>query len=250
MYQNKNTMLNFTTKELQPFNEGNKEFPYETNIVYLITKCSEACLGLVGNILTITAVIIYKKLHTGSNMLILSLALSDTISLIMPLIATIENIFKYYQVLDVAPVICYLAIFLGLIGGLSNAHGICLMAFDRFLAVKFPIFYRNKMKTKTWIKVLSIQWIYMLAKVIIECIFAAHVEVDILCALEYVFDLKVYTYGYIFYFVLISCVTTGLYIQVVHLVSYRSLSKHLKVYSFLNKCLQLCNNVNNSSTTQ
>ena len=44
---------------------NNTTYLYESNLVYHSIKCSEAVIGLFGNILTMTAVIRFKNLQSG-----------------------------------------------------------------------------------------------------------------------------------------------------------------------------------------
>ena len=196
---------------------SNKTYPYEDNIPFHATKLIEGTFGAFGNILTIVAILRFKNLQTGSSFILLSIAVSDLWSaLITNYVDSFQDILKsrgpeYYD--EWIPS-CYFMLFSGFFGGSSNINGICLTAVDRFMAIRFPIFYRNSMTLLKWKIILLIMWVLTFIKVLTETIVAMEVELRDMCSIEDTYDDDIYLFTIMLYFALVSIVTSSLYVKI------------------------------------
>ncbi|XP_017306207.1 trace amine-associated receptor 13c-like [Ictalurus punctatus] len=117
-------------------------------VYILLYVCSAAVvlLTLCGNLLVIISVLHFKQLHTPTNMLVFSLAVSDFLvgALLMPpmLISIIESCWIFGR--DFC--ICFLLIcgFLTI----SSIYNIALIAVDRYLALSNPFLYMNRVSVR------------------------------------------------------------------------------------------------------
>ncbi|XP_046730095.1 trace amine-associated receptor 6-like [Silurus meridionalis] len=132
-------------------------------VYILLYVCSAAVvlLTVCGNLLVIISVLHFKQLHTPTNMLILSLAVSDFFvgALLMPpmLIWIIESCW----ILGRSFCICF-----WLIGSLvlaSSISNITLISVDRYVALLNPFFYTNTISTRIMCTVVSSNWCVCLA---------------------------------------------------------------------------------------
>ncbi|XP_073730795.1 trace amine-associated receptor 13c-like [Misgurnus anguillicaudatus] len=108
------------------------------------------------NLLVIISISHFKKLHTPTNMLILSLAVADLFVglIIMPLeaIRLIETCWYF------GDIICRLFIFiLGLLVSTSLSN-LVLIAVDRYVAVCHPLLYPQKITTTRTIIIICVSW--------------------------------------------------------------------------------------------
>ena len=191
-------------------------YPYEDNIPFNVVKVIEGIVGTFGNVLTIIAIIRFKKLQTGSNLLLGNLAFSDLISLLAVFLTVMLAFMKHIQYYDNWIHLCYFMLYCGFLGGNTNLCGICFTAFDRFLAVKFPIFYRNKVKFSTWFKILIISWVIFITKIILEAKFSISVSLEKKCTIDDTQAEIVYLLATALLFVIVSIITTTLYVQIAY----------------------------------
>ncbi|XP_053542102.1 trace amine-associated receptor 13c-like [Ictalurus punctatus] len=118
-------------------------------VYILLYVCSAAVvlLTLCGNMLVIISVLHFKQLHTPTNMLVLSLAVSDFLvgALVMPpmLIWIIESCWIFGR----AFCICFL-LFSGFLM-ICSIYNIALIAVDRYLALSNPFLYMNRITRRT-----------------------------------------------------------------------------------------------------
>ncbi|XP_065096794.1 trace amine-associated receptor 5-like [Paramisgurnus dabryanus] len=108
------------------------------------------------NLLVIISISHFKKLHTPTNMLILSLAVADLLVglIVMPLeaIRLIETCWYF------GDIICKLFLFiLGLLLSTSLSN-LVLIAIDRYVAVCHPLLYPQKITTTRTIIIICVFW--------------------------------------------------------------------------------------------
>ncbi|XP_053347104.1 trace amine-associated receptor 13c-like [Clarias gariepinus] len=127
-------------------------------VYILLYVCSAAVvlLTVCGNLLVIISVFHFKQLHTPTNMLVLSLAVSDFLvgSFVMPsmFIWTIESCW----IIGRGFCICFLVIS-GFITT-SSIYNIALIAVDRYSALSNPFFYTTTISKRLICIVIYFNW--------------------------------------------------------------------------------------------
>ncbi|KAM9495415.1 trace amine-associated receptor 13c-like [Clarias gariepinus] len=124
--------------------------------VVLLTVC--------GNMLVIISVFHFKQLHTPTNMLVLSLAVSDFLIGIFVMSPTIIWTIESCWIFDRSYCICWIitSFFLGKL----SIYNIALIAVDRYLALSNPFFYTNTITSRTMCIVVYLNWCFCLGYVI------------------------------------------------------------------------------------
>ncbi|XP_027016362.2 trace amine-associated receptor 13c-like [Tachysurus fulvidraco] len=131
-------------------------------VYILLYVCSAAVvlLTVCGNLLIIISVLHFKQLHTPTNMLVLSLAVSDFLvgALVMPamLIWTIESCWIFGR--DFCTFFLLSSSFLTII----SIYNIALIAVDRYLALSNPFLYMNRVSARITAVVIIFNWCVML----------------------------------------------------------------------------------------
>ncbi|XP_058246951.1 trace amine-associated receptor 13c-like [Hemibagrus wyckioides] len=127
-------------------------------VYILLYVCSAAVvlLTVCGNLLVIISVLHFKQLHTPTNTLVLSLAVSDFFvgAFVMPamLIWTIESCWIFGR--DFCTVFW---LFAGFITVLS-VYNIALIAVDRYLALSNPFLYMNRVSVRITRVIIVFSW--------------------------------------------------------------------------------------------
>uniref|UniRef100_A0A671PCG5 Trace amine-associated receptor 13c-like n=1 Tax=Sinocyclocheilus anshuiensis TaxID=1608454 RepID=A0A671PCG5_9TELE len=132
-----------------------KRSSHEYNIIYVFVSVLSAWTVFL-NLLVIISISHFKKLHTPTNLLILSLAVADMlIGLVMPIEATrLTEMCWYFG--DTFCGLYSIFIWMLLSASLSN---LVLIAVDRYVAVCHPLLYPQKITmTKTLISI-SLSWV-------------------------------------------------------------------------------------------
>ncbi|XP_065113598.1 trace amine-associated receptor 13c-like [Paramisgurnus dabryanus] len=132
-----------------------KRSTHEYNIMYVFFSLLSACTVFL-NLLVIISISHFKKLHTPTNLLILSLAVADLLVglIVMPLEASklIETCWYF------GDNFCGLySIFVGLLLAASLSH-LILIAVDRYVAVCQPLHYPRTITTTKTIMSICICW--------------------------------------------------------------------------------------------
>ncbi|XP_055063083.2 trace amine-associated receptor 13c-like [Misgurnus anguillicaudatus] len=134
-----------------------KRSRHEYNIMYVFFSLLSVWTVFL-NLLVIISISHFKKLHTPTNMLIFSLAVTDLLVglIIMPLeaIRLIETCWYFKDT------ICRL--FLFIVGLLLNTSlsNLVLIAVDRYVAVCHPLLYPQKITTTRTIIIICASWFY------------------------------------------------------------------------------------------
>nr|XP_055065131.1 trace amine-associated receptor 13c-like [Misgurnus anguillicaudatus] len=132
-----------------------KRSTHEYNIMYVFFSVLSVCTVIL-NLLVIISISHFKKLHTPTNMLILSLALADLLVglIVMPLeaIRLIETCWYF------GDSICRLfLIIMGLLLATSLSN-LVFIAVDRYVAVCHPLLYPQKITTTRTIIIICVSW--------------------------------------------------------------------------------------------
>ncbi|XP_017342351.2 trace amine-associated receptor 13c-like [Ictalurus punctatus] len=132
-------------------------------VYILLYACSAAVvlLTVCGNMLVIISVLHFKQLHTPTNMLVLSLAVSDFLvgALIMlpTLIWMIESCWIFGRDFCISFwFICYIL-------AISSIYNIALIAVDRYLALSNPFLYMNRVSVRITGIVIVCVWCVVMA---------------------------------------------------------------------------------------
>ncbi|XP_060739375.1 trace amine-associated receptor 13c-like [Tachysurus vachellii] len=127
-------------------------------VYILLYVCSAAVvlLTVCGNLLVIISVLHFKQLHTPTNMLLLSLAVSDFLvgALVMPpiLIWTIESCWIFGRDF------CISFLFIGGVLMTISIYNVALIAVDRYLALSNPFLYMSSISRRTMCIVVYSNW--------------------------------------------------------------------------------------------
>ncbi|XP_060739506.1 trace amine-associated receptor 13c-like [Tachysurus vachellii] len=150
-------------------------------VYILLYVCSAAVvlLTVCGNLLVIISVLHFKQLHTPTNMLLLSLAVSDFLvgALVMPpmLIWTIESCWIFGRDFCIS--------FL-LIGGIImtiSIYNVALIAVDRYLALSNPFLYMSSISRRTMCIVVYSNWCVCITYMTAFYYFSGSSETSVMC---------------------------------------------------------------------
>ncbi|XP_046730118.1 trace amine-associated receptor 13c-like [Silurus meridionalis] len=150
-------------------------------VYILLYVCSAAVvlLTVCGNMLIIISVLHFKQLHTPTNILVLSLAVSDFLigALVMPpmLISAIEScwIFDKGYCISFLVTAYFLASF--------SIYNVALIAVDRYLALSNPFLYTKNISRRTMSIVVVFNWFCSLLYNILLCYFNGSFTSSIMC---------------------------------------------------------------------
>ncbi|XP_017342327.1 trace amine-associated receptor 13c-like [Ictalurus punctatus] len=132
-------------------------------VYILLYVCSAAVvlLTVCGNMLVTISVLHFKQLHTPTNMLVFSLAVSDFVvgALVMPsmLISIIESCWIFGR--DFCISFWLISYFITI----SSIYNIALIAVDRYLALSNPFLYMNRVSVRITGIVIVCVWCVVLA---------------------------------------------------------------------------------------
>ncbi|XP_048037734.1 trace amine-associated receptor 13c-like [Megalobrama amblycephala] len=128
---------------------------YEYNIMYVFVSLLSAWTVFL-NLLVIISISHFKKLHTPTNLIILSLAVADLLmGLAMPIDATrlIETCWYFGDT--------FCGLFIMILGLLFSASlsNLVLIAVDRYVAVCHPLLYPQKITTTKTLASICLSWV-------------------------------------------------------------------------------------------
>ncbi|XP_026779504.2 trace amine-associated receptor 13c-like [Pangasianodon hypophthalmus] len=150
-------------------------------VYILLYVCSAAVvlLTMCGNLLVIISVLHFKQLHTPTNTLVLSLAVSDFLvgifAMPLMLIWTIETCWIFGRV--------FCTIF-WLIGGfltILSIYNIALIAVDRYLALSNPFLYMNSVSVRITHFVIVFDWCLLGAYILALIYFNGTFTSSVMC---------------------------------------------------------------------
>ncbi|XP_058248432.1 trace amine-associated receptor 13c-like [Hemibagrus wyckioides] len=204
-------------------------------VYILLYVCSAAVvlLTVCGNLLVIISVLHFKQLHTPTNMLVLSLAVSDFLvgALVMPplFIWMTESCWIFGR--DFCTVFWIICGFLLIL----SIYNITLIAVDRYLALSNPFFYMNRVSVRITGFVIVFDWCVSVAFNLAYVYFNGNFTISVLCPGEcfivldevwYVIDL---IYSFIFPLsVIIILYTLVFVIAKKHATAIRELNNHTR----------------------
>ncbi|XP_052463203.1 trace amine-associated receptor 13c-like, partial [Carassius gibelio] len=133
-----------------------KHFRHESNILYMFFSLLSVWTVFL-NLLVIISISHFKKLHTPTNLIILSLAVADMlVGFVMPIEASRQIEICWYF----GETFC--GVFLVITGLLISAslYNFTLIAVDRYVAVCHPLLYQKKITTTKTLIIICICWVW------------------------------------------------------------------------------------------
>ncbi|XP_027016423.2 trace amine-associated receptor 13c-like [Tachysurus fulvidraco] len=204
-------------------------------VYILLYVCSAAVvlLTMCGNLLITISVLHFKQLHTPTNMLLLSLAVSDFLvgALVMPpvFIWSIESCWIFGSDFCIS--------FLFIVGFLTiiSIHTITLIAVDRYLALSNPFLYSSRVSVRVTAVVIVFDWCLVVAYNLTFMYFSGYFTGSVMCPGEcYYFLNEVwFIIDLIYSFIFPLSVIIILYTQVFviakkHVTAIRELNNHTR----------------------
>ncbi|XP_027016400.2 trace amine-associated receptor 13c-like [Tachysurus fulvidraco] len=204
-------------------------------VYILLYVCSAAVvlLTVCGNLLDIISVLHFKQLHTPTNMLLLSLAVSDFLvgALVMPamLIWTIESCWIFGRHL------CISFLFIAGIIMTISIYNVALIAVDRYLALSNPFLYMSSISRRTMCIVVYSNWCVCIMYMTAFYYFNGNFENSVMCPGEClyivseVFSVIDIIYSFIFPLSVIIILYTRVFvIAKKHATAIRELNNHTR----------------------
>jgi hypothetical protein len=171
---NSNTVVNLTTLTLASLATPNASLVTNQHDVIISLNYSVSALVAVsvvlfvvivatafGNLLVCVSLVRYKQLRTVSNFLIGNLALSDFLLAvtILPL-STVNECLGYWVF---GRVVCNFWLCADVLYCTASIWNLCVIAFDRYTATLYPVWYREKRSTAQAVIYMTIVWLLSLA---------------------------------------------------------------------------------------
>uniref|UniRef100_A0A8C4T797 G-protein coupled receptors family 1 profile domain-containing protein n=1 Tax=Erpetoichthys calabaricus TaxID=27687 RepID=A0A8C4T797_ERPCA len=127
-------------------------------IILYILFASGVLLTTCGNLVVIISISHFKQLHTQTNLLVLSLAVTDFLIglLIMP-ISMIKTIDKCWNFASAA---CIAHFFLDLVLSTGSVVHLLFIAVDRYYAVSYPLLYSMKITFNVALAFVILSWLW------------------------------------------------------------------------------------------
>ncbi|XP_046730116.1 trace amine-associated receptor 13c-like [Silurus meridionalis] len=147
----------------------------------LLYVCSAAVvlLTMFGNLLVIISVLHFKQLHTPTNMLVLSLAVTDFFvgALAMPpmLIWIIERCWIFGRGY------CTMLWLIGFFLTNLSIYNVALIAVDRYFALSYPFFYMNRVSVRFTCIVIISDWCLQVVYILVFMYFSGNFTNSIMC---------------------------------------------------------------------
>nr|XP_055042956.1 trace amine-associated receptor 13c-like [Misgurnus anguillicaudatus] len=127
------------------------------NILLFLYISVMSVLTVCGNLLVIISIVIFKQLHTPTNLIILSLAVSDF--LVGICVMPVESFRSINFCFRMKRVQCQIFHYIMSILGSASLINILFVAIDRYFAVCNPLQYISKMTIRRTLVCISLGWI-------------------------------------------------------------------------------------------
>ncbi|XP_066532145.1 trace amine-associated receptor 13c-like [Hoplias malabaricus] len=185
--------------------------------VYVLLYVSAAAVVLLtvcGNLLIIISVCHFKQLHTPTNMLILSLAVSDFLVGLLVIPIAIIWMIESCWIFNAVSCLCYIYISYFLTA--TSIFNVALIAVDRYVALSNPFLYTKSVSVNTMCLVVVSNWVLLLLYHIAMQYFNGYYTNLVLCPGNcfLVIDKVWYLFEVLLKFVVLFTVITVLYILV------------------------------------
>ena len=155
--------MNISASHQQSNNSTQLANDHEFDLVHVIAQASFVIFILIldvcGNCLVIGAILFYRRLRTITNYFIISLAVSDL------LIAALSMPFRIHHTLnslswDLSSTVCHFWVFVDLLCSCASMANLSLISVDRYLALTFPLRYRDVITKCRGFAAIAFVWAY------------------------------------------------------------------------------------------
>ncbi|XP_072541160.1 trace amine-associated receptor 13c-like [Salminus brasiliensis] len=167
-------LQNISCSAVFHFNYSNLILSLYISVISVVTVC--------GNMVVIASIALFKQLRTPTNLIILSLAVSDLIvgGLIMPM----QNVMILDTCLHYGKNLCPVFHFVSSIIGSVSLYNIVLIAIDRFFALRNPFLYVAKNMMQTMRICISCGWVCAVLYNVILYVGNSKGERKLVCVLQ------------------------------------------------------------------
>ncbi len=131
---------------------GRDEFVYA--IIAILNL--QALIGAFLNILTIISVLKFDKLRTTSNMLVMSLSISDCLQIFGWIFSIFQEIYRNQR--NMWNILCLGQVFCLVLSQGTTVFAICYIATDRAISIIFPIWARNHIARPVMQRIVVVHW--------------------------------------------------------------------------------------------
>ncbi|XP_071852430.1 octopamine receptor-like [Apostichopus japonicus] len=126
-------------------------------VIFLVFTVLISVVGTFGNLLIFITIVLYPKMRSVTNYVILSLAVTDlTVCMVTIPIAIYNGI--NLNIWRLGPIVCYLWSMGDFLLTTTSIWHLCVLSIDRYLALFRPHWYRTKRKTWFALLLISISW--------------------------------------------------------------------------------------------
>ena len=186
-------------------------FGLETLGIFHAIRLLQAVVGLIGNSMTIMAVLRIPVLQTPSNVLVVSLAVADLTGVPYAIFAVVTDFIgnrsSYWMY------VCLTQESLGLISRMGNVYFICGLVVERYLAIMHPLSYLSNVTVSKVSIACAITWVFIVTYSILLIWLGNNLHIHAECRFAHFLPYQMYAMAIIVHYTFITCVTIVLHIR-------------------------------------